>query len=133
MDSITKRVIALAALVLLVVGSIPILTTNVHGQPRSQLEFEVQDLRNRVERLNSIPTDIALIVAHQKLEDERYKEQMEFQSKIVWSLLGASGGWLMLMLGWLLHQFGITIGTATNSTVAIAANGGTLSGKRKST
>lgn len=108
LDAIAKRVIAASALVLLVAGSIP-LVTSVHGQqPTTALEYEVQDLREKVGKFEAVRTDLALVIAHQQLEDERYKEQHDFQGKIVLGFIGEIGGIFMAIFGWFLHQMGIT-------------------------
>lgn len=110
-DSVTKRIIAVAAFLLLVAGSVPLLTS-VRGQtPNSPLDYEVRDLRQKVDKLDSVPTEIALILAHQKIEDERYQEQQEFEGKIIWGFVGTSGSILMALFLWVLHQFGITFGS----------------------
>lgn len=109
-DSVAKRTILVGAMAILLCGSIPLMTS-VHGQqPSTQIEFEVQSLRERVKALDNVPTDVALIVAHQRLEDERYKELSEFEDKIVWGFVGTSGSMLLGLFMWILHQFGITFG-----------------------
>lgn len=109
-DAIAKRSIAVGAVVILLCGSIPLITS-VHGQqPSTQMEYEVQSLRERVKALDNVPTDVALIIAHQRVEDERYKELAEFESKIVWGFVGTSGSLLLGLFMWVLHQFGISFG-----------------------
>lgn len=112
MDALAKRVISVAALAILIVGIYPLMT-GVHGQqPKNALEWEVQGLRERIDRakIDTMPTEMALIIEHQKLEDERYQEQRDFESKMIWGFLGTGGGILMAFFAWILHQFGISFG-----------------------
>ena len=107
-DSVAKRTIAVAALALIMIGSYP-LVTSVHGQqPKTRLDYEIEELRSKVGKLDTMPTEIALIIAHQKVEDERYKEQQDFQGRMIWGFLGTGGGVLMAIFGWAISQFGIT-------------------------
>jgi hypothetical protein len=50
MDSVAKRVIPLAALVVLGVGAVPLIR-GVHGRPKTALDYEARDLRGRVEKV----------------------------------------------------------------------------------
>lgn len=109
LDAIAKRVIAGGAILLVLAGSLPIVTT-VHGQLKSPLDYEVQDLRERVSKVESLPTDVALIIAHQKLEDERYKDQQDLEGKLLEGFLALTGGIFTAILGWALHQFGVNLG-----------------------
>lgn len=109
-DAIAKRAIAVGALALLITGAMP-LVTSVHGQPTTQLEWEVQHLREQMQEMRSLPTDVALILAHQRLEDERYKETQEFQGKLLWGFVGTAGSTMMGLFLWALNQFGISIGS----------------------
>ncbi len=110
-DAIAKRIIAVGALVIMVCGSVPLLTS-VHGQqPSNQLEYEVQTLRERVKDLDNVPTEIALIVAQQKVEADWHREDEEFKGKIVYGMFGLSSAVFMALFGWILQQFGIKIGT----------------------
>ncbi len=110
MDAIAKRVIAVGALALLITGSMPLLI--VSGQePATQLEWEVKHLREQYADLKNLPVDVALILAHQRLEDERYKETQEFQGKLLWGFVGTAGSTMMGLFLWALNQFGVSIGS----------------------
>ena len=114
MDAVAKRTIAVAALTLLIAGSVPLITS-VHGQvATTPLQQEVEDLRTQVAKLDAVPAELAVVIAHQKLEDERYQQQEDFQNKVVWGFLGTSGGLLLALFGWALNQFGVSFGIRSN-------------------
>ena len=109
-DTVTKRTISLVALILLVVGAYPLITA-VHGQqPKTQLEFEVQDLQQKVSKLDNVPTEIALMIEHQKLEDQRFDQEQAFQNKIIYGFIGTAGSIFLALFIWALNQFGVEIG-----------------------
>lgn len=105
LDAMAKRVIAALAFVLILGASIPVITTvsGQYDQPKTQLEYEVRDLREKVEKLADVNTQIALLVAHQKLEDERFNSDQQFKL-----LIGSGFG--LAILGWFLQQLGVTFG-----------------------
>lgn len=111
-DSVAKRILAISALLLLTAGSTPLLI-GVHGQqPKTPLEWEVQALTERMDRagVDKLPAAVALVVAHQQLEDERYQEQRDFQSRLLWGFMGTGGSMLLALFGWVLHQCGVILG-----------------------
>lgn len=108
MDSVAKRTIAIIALALLICGSIPLLDS-VHGQiPQTPQDWEIQHLQEQMKELREVPTQIALIIAQQRIEADWHKEDEDFKGKIVWGFIGTSGSILMALFLWVLHQFGIS-------------------------
>jgi hypothetical protein len=109
-DSVAKRLIAVASLLLLLSGIMPLITA-AHGQSgNGQLDYEIRDLQDRIRKLDAVPTEIALILEHQKIEDEHYKSQQEFQGKVLWGFAGTIGAIFLAMFVWTLNQFGIVLG-----------------------
>ena len=113
-DQVAKRLIAVGALTLISIGSLPLLT-GVHGQSTNpQLQYEVEELQRQVTALPDMKTQLALLAAQVKEEQDtatdHWKRQEEFQSKLIWGLLGTAGSVFMAMFVWVLQHFGVTIG-----------------------
>lgn len=125
-DSVVKRTIAIGALVLWAAGAVPLITS-VHGAPGTQLDYEVQELQGKYSELQNkygkmqdsiavVPAQIAVLIERQKVQEERsaerYKEQQDFQWRVVWGLFGFCGTLATLAIGFFLHQMGITFGSS---------------------
>lgn len=113
LDNRAKQVLAVLVLVLAGVGAFP-LATAVHGQqPRTELEYEAQDARDRLSKIEAtmanLPVLIAAMAEHQKLEDqiseERFKHEQEFENRVLYGLLGLGGSAILAILGWVLGHF----------------------------
>ena len=110
-DQTAKRIIAIAGICIMITGTVPLIQS-VHGNPtpQSDLEWEVKHLREEMAEMRSVPTEIALIMAHQKIEDDRYEEEKQFRWKLFEALLSVGGGTFLALLGWLLHESGLAFG-----------------------
>lgn len=119
-DNRAKQAIAIVVLVLGIAGATPLITA-VHGQqqPRTPLEYEVQDARDRISHIEAtmqnLPVLIAAMAEHQKLEDqvteEHYKQEQAFESHVLYGLLGLGGSALLAIFAWVLGHF-VRIGNA---------------------
>lgn len=115
MDAVAKRTIAVAALALILFGSSPFVLP-VHSQPQSDRDWELQHLQEEMKELRNVPVEIALLQQQVKLEESRYEEQRELEGKLIVGFLGNIGGLLLLIGGWVLHQFGVTVGKKETTT-----------------
>ena len=100
------KVSVAAALVFMIVGIAPLLTA-VHGQPETELDREVSRLNRRIDQLDGIPSQISLILEHQRLrdaeEDERELRHESFETKELYGQLGAFGAMMMVIFGAFVH------------------------------
>lgn len=108
LDYFTKRAIIIGAIVIALSGAVPLLS--VHGQPKTDLDWKVQHLDEEVKDLRNVPTEIALIEAHLRLQDEWHKDDQNLKAKMVDGFLAVIGAFCLALFGWLLGQLGITIG-----------------------
>jgi hypothetical protein len=117
-DKISKLAICTTGIIMLC-ASVPPLFTSVHGQPKTPLEWEVQDLRKNYESLRPLvdanQTAIALFAAHERLEDQWHAEEVGFRWKLLEAILSAGGAIFIALLGWFLHESGIVIGRKRES------------------
>lgn len=109
LDHFAKRTITVAAFLILLGGAWPLVTT-VHGQPQTNLEWEIQHLNEKYKALEGLPLAVQLILAHQEVEDRRSDKLENFEGNMVTGFITTIGAIALAMFVWGLNQFGITIG-----------------------
>ena len=109
LDTVTKRVIALAPVMMLLMVSVPVMTA-VHGQQKSDVDYELQHMRDEIKELRGVPVQIALMQQQLGVMVEWHKEDQQLKSTLIDGFLGVIGAIFLAVLGWGLTQFGITIG-----------------------
>jgi hypothetical protein len=101
------KVSVAAALLFITIGFVPLLTS-VHGQVgETELDREVARLNKRIDQLDGVPSQISLILEHQRLrdaeEDEREIRHQTFESHEMYGQIGAFGAIFMVIFGAFIH------------------------------
>lgn len=116
LDSITKRVIATAALLILASGAVPFITP-VHGEPKADIDYEIQHIQDELKELRGVPTQMAVMQQELSVMAQWHKEDQDLKSKLVDGFLGVIGAVFLAIFVWWLNQLGITIGKKEKSLV----------------
>ncbi len=107
MKAASGKIIAVAAGLIVLIGSLPLLTS-VQGQPQTQEQYEIQHLQEEIKDFRPLPLEVALIQQQLAIQIEWHKEQQERDNKLLWGFMGVVGGIATLIGGWILHQLGVT-------------------------
>lgn len=108
LDAVAKRTIAVSAMALVMFGASP-LVMPVHSQPQTDRDWQLQHLQEEMKDLRNVPLEIALLQQQVKLEESRYEEQRDLESKLILGFLANIGALLLAFAVWALNQFGITV------------------------
>ena len=106
MRAASGKLIAVAAGVILLAGSFPLILPSQAQD--ADLRYEIQHLQEEIKELRPVPLEIALMQQQLVEQVQWHKEQQERDATLLHAFLGVIGGVATLVIGWILHQLGVT-------------------------